>query len=306
MMASDTNPALLERLGQTYHVATFTDWEQAIVEQHPAAVVISTPAPWHVPIALAALRSGCHLLIEKPLSHSLTGIDELLELCAQSSQQASVAYVYHVYPVLAAARAFLRQVEFGPIQQVTVTTGQPFYRLRHGYASTYYRDRQTGGGAIQDALTHSVNWVESVIGPADSVLGDCAHLVVPEVEVEDTVHVSARHGSVLASYCLNQFQLPNETTIQFNAARGSVRVELHTHRWGFFREHDTTWTWHDFPPLDRDAPFIAQATAFLDQLDGQPTRLCTIAAAADSLRFNLAALASAVAGARVECRTVHA
>jgi hypothetical protein len=71
-----------------------------------------------------------------------------------------------------------------------------------------------------------VNWVESVIGRADSVLCDCAHLVVPDVEVEDTVHVSARHAPMLASYALNQFQVPNETTFQFNAERGSIRIEI--------------------------------------------------------------------------------
>ena len=78
-------------------------------------------------------------------------------------------------------------VDFGLLDVDDNLIGNPFH----------YRDRRTGGGAIQDALTHSVNWVESILGPADSVLCDCAHLVLPNVEVEDTVHVSARHGAAL-------------------------------------------------------------------------------------------------------------
>jgi predicted dehydrogenase len=305
VMVCDTNTSLLRQIGGKYRVPTFHSWKQALAER-PGAVVICTPAPSHVPIALAALRAGCHVLIEKPLSNSLAGIDALLEACRDSAQQSAVAYIYHSYPVLDAARAWLRNNDLGPIQQVTVVTGQPFHRLRPGYAATYYRDRQSGGGAIQDALTHPVNWVESVIGRADSVLCDCAHLVVPGVEVEDTVHVSARHGPTLASYALNQFQVPNETTFQFNAKRGSVRIEFPPHRWGFFREGDAAWTWHDSPPLDRDAPFITQANAFMDQIEGQPTRLCSVPAAADTLRFNLAAIASAEADTRIECRALHA
>jgi len=124
--------------------------------------------------------------------------------------------------------------------------------------------------------------------------------------VEDTVHVSARHGAALVSYALNQFQVPNETTLQFNSAHGSVKIELHRHRWGTFREGDGDWTWRDMPPLERDTPFVDQANAFLDQIEGRPSRLCSLEAAAQTLRFNLAALASAESGARMHCSSLHA
>jgi predicted dehydrogenase len=163
-----------------------------------------------------------------------------------------------------------------------------------------------GGGAIQDALTHTVNWVESVIGPTDSVLCDCAHQVLPGVTVEDTVNVSTRNGDILVNYTLNQFQAPNESTLQFNTAAGSVKIEVHRRRWGTFRLGDSDWNWRDVAALDRDGPFLAQANAFLDQLDGQPSRLCSLSAAINTLRFNLAALASADSSARVHCARVIA
>jgi predicted dehydrogenase len=133
------------------------------------------------------------------------------------------------------------------------------------------------------------------------VLCDCAHLVLPNVEVEDTVHVSSRHGGALATFALNQFQAPNETTLQFHAAGGSVKIELRAQRWGTYAAGASDWTWHNVPPIERDTPFIDQANAFLDQLEGQPSRLCSLEAAAQTLRFNLAALASAKSGARVAC-----
>jgi predicted dehydrogenase len=244
--------------------------------------------------------------VEKPLSISLAGVDDLRSARDRSGRQVAVAYVLHVYALLAEARAWLRLGELGPIRQATMVSGQCFPQFRPAYASTYYRDRRTGGGAIQDALTHSVNWMESVLGPADSVLCDCAHLVLPEVEVEDTVHVSARHGATLVTYALNQFQAPNETTLQFNAAQGSVKIELHHSRWGVLRTGDPDWTWHSVAPGERDTPFIAQANAFLDQLEGAPPRLCSLEAAAQTLRFNLAALASAESGSRVATASVHA
>ena len=85
-----------------------------------------------------------------------------------------------------------------------------------------------------------------------------------------------------------------------------MKIELHQQRWGTLGAGASDWTWHSVAAGERDTPFIAQANAFLDQLEGQPSRLCTLEAAAQTLRFNLAALASAETGQRVACASVHA
>lgn len=303
--ACDANPALLSQVAEKYGVSKTSDWESALKSDRYRAVVICTPAPLHVPMAMRALQSGRHVLIEKPLSHSLQDVDALLRVSRESGRVAAVAYVFHVYPFLSEAREFIRRGELGPVRQAVMVSGQPFHRLRPAYAQTYYRSHAMGGGAIQDALTHSANWIESVLGPTDSVCCDCSHQVLPGVEVEDTVHVAARNGGVLVSYALNQFQSPRENAIQFNAEGGSVRVEFHHQRWGVQRASEIVWTWNERRVPDQDVHFTAQANAFLDQIEGQPARLCSLEAAAQTLRFNLAALASAKSDARVHCRDLH-
>lgn len=309
LSACDSDANLLETIAKNYQVATFKGLDEALSKGRFDAAVVCTPAHLHVPMALRLLRSNLNLLIEKPLSQSFDGIDQLLEAHKSSGKQVAVAYVLHAHPLLNQARDFLQSGEYGPVRHATTSAGQHFPAMRPphavNYAKTYYSDRKTGGGAIQDALTHTANWVESVIGPADSVICDCAHQVLPGVTVEDTVNVSARHGDALVSYTLNQFQAPNETYYQFNTAVGSVRIEMHNSRWGTFRLGDKAWNWRELPPLDRDAPFLAQANRFLDQLEGKPESLCSLKAASQTLRFNLAALASAEAGTRIRCSDIH-
>lgn len=303
--ACDTNPALLEKMSASYGVPANDNWRKALTLGTTAAV-ICTPAPFHVEMATVALNAGVHVLIEKPLSQSLVGIDELLLTRDRSHRHAAVAYVQHCNPVLIAARDFILGGTFGRVLQATVTSGQDFPFFRPAYAQTYYRDHKTGGGAIQDAITHAVNWLESVLGETQSVLCDSAHLALPDVVVEDTVHVSLRHtGGALSNLTLNQFQAPNETTYQFNASGGSVKIELHKARWGTFARGAAEWTWHEQKPLDRDGPFERQANAFLDLLEGLPSRLCSLEAGIATLRFNLAALASSASGRRVECTSLH-
>jgi predicted dehydrogenase len=307
--ACDANATLLATLAATYGVSTHADWREAVRGQRFSTVVVCTPAHLHVPIATELLRGGHHVLIEKPLSQSLAGVDELIEARHASGTKAAVAYVLHVFPILNAVRDFLLAGELGPIMQATCTGGQyfPGGRPPHTvhYSKTYYRDRKLGGGAIQDALTHTANWLESILGPTDSLICDCAHQVLPDVTVEDTVHISARNGATLVNYTLNQFQAPNESTLQFNTAKGSVKVELHNHRWGVYRLGDQNWAWHDVPAAERDSAFMEQANRFLDTIEGKPARLCSLEAAHQTLRFNLAALTSADAGGiRVDCASL--
>jgi predicted dehydrogenase len=143
-----------------------------------------------------------------------------------------------------------------------------------------------------------------VIGPTDSLYCDCAHQVLAHVTVEDTVNLCARHGDVLVNYTMNQFQAPNESFTQFNAEAGSVRMEVHLRRWGVQRLGETSWTWKEMPPAERDTFFIVQANRFLDLVEGRPAPLCSLEAAEQTLRFNLAALASADRGVRVHCADV--
>ena len=243
-------------------------------------------------MARHALDARRHVLIEKPLDITLEGCDALLRVRDAARVFAAVAYVLHCVPALRAAREFVRGGAFGAVRHVAVTTGHHFPSHRPAYREIYYRDHARGGGAIQDALTHNANAVEWFVGPTTRVMCDAAHQVLEGVEVEDTVNVLARNGPVLTSYALNQFQAATETRWDFHAELGSVRVELHTHRWATLRRGETEWTWYAAPVENRDALFVAQANAFIDGCEGKPQALCTLEEGIQTLRFNLAALRS--------------
>lgn len=262
----------------------------------PDAAVIAVPAHLHVPLARRLARAGVHLLIEKPLSTGMEGVEALATSVRERGVTAAVAYVYRANPVVEALRRAVRSGRFGPPLEVVVHCGQHFPTYRPAYREIYYKDRATGGGAVQDALTHLVNAVEWIVGPVTRLAADAAHLAIEGVEVEDTVHVLARHGPVMASYSLNQHQAPNEVSITVVCRGGTCRAELHRGRWRRMSEPGGAWEDEDLGPIERDAPFTRQAHAFLDALEGARPPLCTLDEGAQTLRANLAVLASAENG----------
>jgi predicted dehydrogenase len=293
----EINPTLREEISQRYEVErVYDDVNAALAEPHDAAV-IAVPANAHIDVAQKALSAGCDLLIEKPLSVSLDGVAELSRAAASQGRIVGVAYVYRAHPALAAMREAIVSGSLGKPLQLVAVCGQNFPTYRPAYRESYYVNRATGGGAIQDALTHVINAGEWLAGPVVRLVADADHKVLDGVAVEDVAHILARHGDVMASYSLNQFQAPNENTITVVCQRGTARFEYHNHRWRLMRAPDTPWHDEAVTGIERDTMFIRQANAFLDAVERRGDLLCDLAAGAQTLRVNLAVLQS------VETRT---
>jgi predicted dehydrogenase len=298
--ACEPNDTLRGRIMQQYGVTGFASLDAVLAAQRFDGLVICTPAHTHLDIALAGLRHGAGLLIEKPLSTSLEKVASVREQIARAGKFVGVAYIYHFMPWILGAKRVLAGGELGRVLHVSVATGQHFPTFRPAYREIYYARHESGGGAIQDALTHIANAVEWLIGPTTRLYCDAAHQSLEGVTVEDTVSVSARNGRALVNYALNQFQAPNEMTLQIHCEHGSLKVENQEQRFGVFRRATNAWEWHKAAPLERDDMFIAQANAFLDGLEGKPTEFATFDEAVQTLKFNLAALESARGGKAVE------
>jgi predicted dehydrogenase len=289
----EVNQALRTKVAEECKIERhFPDLESALADRYDAAV-ICTPANLHIPMAIRLAEAGIHLLLEKPLSTSLDNIDKLREILQKRKLKSAVAYVMRNNPILRAMRDAVASGRFGrPVELVSVS-GQHFPTYRPAYREIYYKDRATGGGAIQDALTHVLNASEWIVGPIERIAVDASHQVLEGTTVEDTVHVMTRHGGVLGSYSLNQYQAPSEMTITVVCDGGTARFEGHLNRWRWMLKPGDPWHDEQFEPIERDVFFINQANAFLDLLEDRAPPLCTLEEGLQTLRVNLAALASA-------------
>lgn len=282
----DLGPAVAERYGCRW----FATVEEALASGEGIdAAILCTPAHLHIPVALQCVEAGLHLLIEKPLAVSEEGIPQLQEAARERKRVVRVAYTMRSHPLYQRLRQ--RLGEIGEPKQWVSTHGQHFPTFRPAYRQTYYTRHASGGGAIQDALTHNLHAAEWLLGPFTSIMADAERLVLEGVEVEDCVHLSGRmRGGVLASFALNQFQAPNETFLTIHGTGGSLRADLGRGRIGRFLYGDSDWCWETLPPVERDAVFVAQANAFLDALAGCPDDLSTLEEGHQTLKVNLAAL----------------
>ena len=292
----DVSPDLRGRAMAEYDIKScYADLDAALEDHHDCAV-IATPAQLHIPMATRLAAAGIHLLIEKPLSVSLDGLAELKKAVRAGRVTAMVGYTHRSNPVLVSMREYLLTGALGRPLQVTGIVGQHFAKYRPAYPDTYFAKRVTGGGAIQDAMTHLVNAAEWLVGPITRLVADADHQSLPGVTVEDTVHMIARHGpmgDVLGVYSLNLHQAPDEFTLTVVCESGTCKLDLVLNRWSCTKTPGASWEHHPFRIDDRDQIYIRQAEVFLDAVAGFGPVPCTLDEAEQSLRVNLAMLNSA-------------
>jgi len=267
--------------------------EHALDQGSFDAAVIATPAPLHAPQATLLLSHGMHVLIEKPLSLDVQSVQELIELEKNLKKTVAVAYVYRNNPLLETLRNEILSGNHGRTLELVAVAGQHFPTYRPAFRETYYRCRESGGGAIQDALTHVYNAAEWLIGDIEKIIVDADRLHLDGVEAEDTVHALARHkNNVMANYSLNQHQPANEMSITVITDRSMLRWENHNHRVMIYERHSSEWQVLKFIQLERDTLFIRQANAFFDACEKRAAPLCSLEEAAQTLRSNVASLRS--------------
>ena len=293
MSVCEIDRTLLGRMEKEYAVSkVFEDLDNSLSSK-PNAVVIATPSDRHIPIAIQAAEAGCHLLIEKPISTNFLLIEDLRKIVFDRQLAAQVGYTLRHYPSVAKVKDEIEHGRWGRPLQLTILSGQHFPTHRPTYRNIYYARHETGGGAVQDGLTHFLDTAQWWLGPIDRLTGDMKNLSLKGVEVEDTVNVMARHGDILASYNFNQHQYPNESIFTLICERGTLRVELIANRLRIMDRPDGNWRDDFNNAFQRDDAFVTQAHSFLDAVEGKSSIGCTIDEAKQTLNCQLALLEEA-------------
>jgi scyllo-inositol 2-dehydrogenase (NAD+) len=91
---AELNPDRLKEIQSATGATTATaDWKALVADPGIQALMISaTPETTHYPMAKAALASGKHVLLEKPISITLDEADELIELAESKRLKFTIGY----------------------------------------------------------------------------------------------------------------------------------------------------------------------------------------------------------------------
>ncbi len=105
-------------LGRYTTVKATASYDDVLADPAVAAVAIATPAATHFDLVRAALEAGKHVLVEKPLTPSLSEAHKLVALAERSGLALMCDHTYCYTPTVRRIRELIRSGEIGEIQFV--------------------------------------------------------------------------------------------------------------------------------------------------------------------------------------------
>ena len=220
---------------------------------------------------MALAEHGIHLFIEKPLSDTIDGVDELLSLCHEQGVVLMVGYNFRFYEPFQAIHRALAEEAIGRVLSARAEVGQylPEWRPGTDYRENVSARRQLGGGVLLE-LSHEIDYLRWFIGEVTAVTAQVAHVSDLDVDVEDTAEIilQFRNGAI-GSVHLDMVQRPATRTCHIVGTKGTIKWDRQTHRVQLCSP--TTETWQDLYPekaVDTNEMYIAEMCHFLDCVRG--------------------------------------
>jgi predicted dehydrogenase len=251
--------------------------DEALADPEIDAVDLCLPTDLHESAAIAALRKGKHVLVEKPMALS---VESCRRMIAEAERAQRILMVAHVLRFLPAYRALQNAIDAGELGRIH------FAQFRRRCAqpgwSGWITDKSRSGGGAFDLLIHDIDMALRLFGPPSAISAIGYEDAAAGVDI-----VSARlfyEGFVAEisggwmfpgafPFAMEFCVLGSNGVLEFNSESRPLR------RYGSGEE----------VPLESVDGYAAQIAYFAQCCrTGEQPALCTPASSAESIRLALA------------------
>jgi len=281
----------------------FDDLGDALATR-PDVVVVSNPTSLHLPVVDEAIRAGAAVLVEKPVSDSLDGLDALVELAARRCATVAVGCQHRFHPALLELRELIGRDALGRVVTVCATEADylPAYHPYEDYRRSYAARRDLGGGVVLTQI-HELDYLHWLLGMPRRVFAVGGHVSDLDVDVEDTASALLEFetgGRPLPAHLHLDFRSrPARRTCVVRGERGTAEVDLLRPSLTWYGEDGGAARSTSYAGFARNDMFLDEMRAFLAAARGEADVPVSLAHGVDTLRIALALRTSLETG-RVE------
>ncbi|MCC7194307.1 MAG: Gfo/Idh/MocA family oxidoreductase [Gemmatimonadaceae bacterium] len=199
----------------------------AALAARPDAVVICNPSALHLGVAIEAAEAGCHLFIEKPVSHTADGLHRLQRVVARKRLIVAMGCQWRFHPCVVRLQELLARHALGAPRKTEIHYAEylPDWHPYEDYRTSYAARSEMGGGVVLTQI-HDYDLAWWLFGPVRSVSASGGKLSDLEVDVEDTVQadLETTTGSVLI--CQSMATRPSRRSIRVDGSRATAMLDL--------------------------------------------------------------------------------
>jgi predicted dehydrogenase len=222
----DINDGHLEYVKKNFRVRNTLKTLEDVSAKYDAAFIL-TPPVYHIEMALKLAQMGVDLFIEKPLSHTASHIDELIEIKETNNLVVMVGYNLRFNVGLSKLKSYIEHKAVGEMYYIRAEVGQylPDWRPWQDYRTSYTALKELGGGILLDG-SHEIDYVMWLVNndiiEIKTIYDKVSDL---EITVEDMAEIilKFKHG-VIASIHLDMIERGYNRYCKVLGKKGSIKL----------------------------------------------------------------------------------
>ncbi len=265
-------------------VSEFNNIDTALATD-PDIAFITNPTSLHVKTARQCAEAGCHLFIEKPLSDSLDGVDELIEAADNADVVTHVGCQLRFHPVIQDVRSALDDEIIGDVYSFRAYAGSylPDWRPEQDYRKSYSAKSELGGGVVLD-LIHEIDYAHWLFGPIETLTGYTNQISHLDIETEDITEFVCRTAGQIGSFHLDYIRPTERRDLEVIGECGVIEADLNKGTVTIDSKNRKQITEHEF---ERDDLFRRQLDYFRGCIDSPDVSMNNLTQAKKTLQVAL-------------------
>jgi predicted dehydrogenase len=202
VMIVDVDARVARDLAEAHGVSHSTEVGELLASPEVEAVYIAVPHYLHAPLTLQAIRSGKHVLVEKPIATTLEDADAMIAAARERGVTLSVAYAAQVDPQLRRVRDLIAAGAIGQVvgTRIVLRADKPESYWRSGFTGRIETDwrsskQKSGGGVLIMNTVHDLNTLRYLTGLEVTRVHAEYATFATRVEVEDYIALTYRYDN---------------------------------------------------------------------------------------------------------------
>jgi len=222
----DIHPEKAQKLAGQYGATPYTQLQHMLDKEPVDVVIICAPSGLHGELACQVMRSGRHVIVEKPMEITREAIDEMLQVQQATGVKLAVISQHRFDKASLQVHNLVEEKAFGRL--VLGNAIVPWSRSQEYYDSGDWRGtwKLDGGGVLMNQSIHSIDLLQWLMGPVKSVFG-YTDTLVHRMETEDVAVAVLRFANgALGTIAAATGAYPGVTTrIEIFGDKGSAIIE---------------------------------------------------------------------------------
>lgn len=186
MAVADVIPARAKAMAEKFGVGKIYPSDEVLLQDATIdAVIFATPSGMHADQAVRAMKAGKHVVVEKPMDVSLDACDRMIAAERETGKKLAVISQHRWDHASIFVKDAITTGKLGKLILVDMTV--KWWRTQQYYDSGDWRGtyKWDGGGALMNQGVHTVDLMQWLAGPVESIYARCTMAGHERIEVED-------------------------------------------------------------------------------------------------------------------------